>query len=204
MKKYVTRFVVSLLVCTILINSFINKEYKLLAEEDGVEIETLERFIKEFKVIPEELRIKEEVVIKDIQEVVNVQEHKINSVFEKEEFTVTAYDLSYQSCQKKPSSRGYGITRSGFDLKGHNWRTARVIAVDKDVIPLGSLVYIQFIDENYFKYNSVYLASDTGGAIKGNKIDLFIEDSQETVSKEAIDFGVTKARIIILNKDGGN
>jgi 3D (Asp-Asp-Asp) domain-containing protein len=204
MKKYVVIFIVSLLVCLIFINGFINKEYKLLADENDVEIKTLEQFIKEFKVIPQEIKIKEDVVVEDIQEVVNKQERKINSVFEKEEFTITSYDLSVQSCGKKVSSRGYGITRNGFDLRGHDWKTARVIAVDPKIIPLGSIVYIQFIDENYFKYNGVYTAEDTGSAIKGYKIDLFMEDVGEQVSDKAMDFGVTKARIIILNKDGGN
>jgi 3D (Asp-Asp-Asp) domain-containing protein len=207
MKKYVTRFIVSLLICLIFINSFINKEYKLLAEENSVEIEMLEQFIKEFSVVPQEIKEqmndKEEVVEEEIIEVSNKQELKINSVFEKEEFTITSYDLSVQSCGKKVSSRGYGITRSGFDLRGHNWKTARVIATDPKIIPLGSIVYIQFINEDYFKYNGVYVSEDTGSAIKGYRIDLFFEDTGEEVSSEAMNFGVTKARIIILNKDGG-
>jgi hypothetical protein len=56
MKKYVVRFIVSLLICMIFVNSSINKEYKLLADENSVEIENLERFIKEFKVIPQEIK----------------------------------------------------------------------------------------------------------------------------------------------------
>lgn len=203
MKKYVVEFIVSLLISMIFISDFNEIQYKLYAENNNVEIENLEQFIRKFRVIPQEIIIKEDVIVKDIQEVTNKQEMKINSVFEKEEFTVTAYDLSVQSCGEKSSSRGYGITRNGFDLRGHTWQTARVIAVDPKVIPLGSIVYIQFNDEDYFKYNGVYTAEDTGSAIKGNKIDLFFEDTGEQVSDRAMDFGVTKARIIILNKDGG-
>ena len=40
------------------------------------------------------------------------------------------------------------------------------IAVDPRVIPLGSLVYV----ENYGKA----IAADTGGAIQGNIIDVFV------------------------------
>lgn len=56
MKKYVTRFVVSLLICMIFINGFINNGYKLLAEENNVDIENWEQFIKNFSVIPKELK----------------------------------------------------------------------------------------------------------------------------------------------------
>lgn len=212
MKKYfvgkkVIGFVVALLICTIFISSFNNIIYKFSAEETNVEIEIMEQFIKEFSVIPKEIREfrynQKNTIAESTADVINKQEVKINSVFEEEEFTVTAYDLSPQSCGKKISSRGYGITKSGFDLRGHNWKTARVIATDPKVIPLGSIVYIQFNDENYFKYNGIYVSEDTGSAIKGNKIDLFFEDTGEEVSDKAMEFGVTKARIIILNKDGG-
>jgi 3D (Asp-Asp-Asp) domain-containing protein len=199
--KYIARFTIVLLVCLIFLNNPINKEYKLMAEVNNVEVENLEQFIDNFSIIPEE--VKKYIDNQDKNLTNNKQETKINSVFEEEEFTVTAYDLSVQSCGKKITSRGYGITRNGFDLRGHTWKTARVIAVDPKVIPLGSIVYIQFIDEDYFNYNGVYIAEDTGSAIKGNKIDLFFEDTGEKVSGETMDFGVTKARIIILNKDGG-
>jgi hypothetical protein len=56
MKKYVNRFVVSLLICTILINGFNDKEYNLMAEENNVEIENLEQFIDSFSIIPEEVK----------------------------------------------------------------------------------------------------------------------------------------------------
>jgi 3D (Asp-Asp-Asp) domain-containing protein len=204
MKKYfvvkkVVRFIVVLLISTILINSFISEEYKNVNAENNteVDVENLEQFIEGFSIIPEGL-IKEKTT-----EITTKQNSKINNMFEEKEFTITAYDLSVQSCGKEIGSRGYGITRNGFDLRGHTWKTARVIAVDPKVIPLGSIVFIQFIDEDYFNYNGVYIAEDTGSAIKGNKIDLFIEDTGEQVSGKAMDFGVTKARIIILNKDGG-
>ena len=48
------------------------------------------------------------------------------------------------------------------------------IAVDPSVIPLGSKVYIP----GY----GYAIASDTGGAIKGNKIDLYLNSSQESTN----------------------
>lgn len=115
-------------------------------------------------------------------------------------FKVTSYDLSIQSCGKAITSRGYGLTRTGFDLRGKNWREARTIACDPNVIPLGSRVYIKFLDENYKIYNNVYIANDTGSAIKGNRIDLFQGDFESYYPhKITIDFGITEAKIVILD-----
>ena len=60
-----------------------------------------------------------------------------------------------------------------------------VIAVDPAVIPPGSTVYIKGM--GYFK------AEDTGGAIKGNRIDIFVGDY-----KKAKEFGRKKVEVIIL------
>lgn len=65
-----------------------------------------------------------------------------------------------------------------------------VIAVDPNVIPLGSRVYIEFADGN-----SMYgVAEDTGGAIKGNRIDI----AMHTVD-QAYDFGVQHVKVYVLN-----
>lgn len=115
---------------------------------------------------------------------------------------VTAYDLSYESCGKKINDKGYGITAKSFNLRGHTWETARVIAVDPKIIPLGSEVEVRFMNDNYKKYNGRYKALDTGGAIKGNKIDLFLGDyNQEKTHQDVWNFGVTEAEIRIIIKE---
>ncbi len=64
-----------------------------------------------------------------------------------------------------------------------------IIAVDPRVIPLGSRVYIEFADGH-----GVYaVAEDTGGAIKGNRIDI----AMWTVS-EAYKFGMQKVKVHVL------
>ena len=114
-------------------------------------------------------------------------------------FTVTCYDLSVQSCGKPVGSKGYGITASGVSLVGHTWKTARAIAVDPRVIPLGSKVRLTFAEEGYSKYNGIYNAVDTGGAVKGNKIDFFWGDfKQNEPHKSLCDFGKTKAIVEIM------
>ena len=89
----------------------------------------------------------------------------------------TAYDPSPQTIGPGATGR----TRTGMIATyGH-------VAVDPRVIPLGSLVYV----EGY----GFAIASDTGGAIKGNRIDLCY-DSRST----ALAFGRKKVRVHILKR----
>lgn len=76
-----------------------------------------------------------------------------------------------------------GITRTGIDLRANPH--LKVIAVDPNVIPLGSKVYVEGYGEA--------IAGDTGGAIKGNKIDLFMPNRQD-----ALNFGRKTVQITIL------
>ena len=112
------------------------------------------------------------------------------------QFEVTAYDLSVQSCGKYPSHPEYGITASGVDLEGKDWHEARAIAVDPKVIPIGSKVRIEFDKSNYMVYNGIYTAVDTGSAIKGNIIDLFMGDFNSTkANSKTINFGRVVAMV---------
>jgi len=113
------------------------------------------------------------------------------------EFTITAYDLSFNSCQKSRGSKGYGITSSGFDLRGHTIDSARVISVDPAIIPLGSKVRLTFKEDKYKRYDNIYTALDKGGLIKNQRIDLFVGDN--IWSKNRIkDFGLTQAYVEII------
>lgn len=53
----------------------------------------------------------------------------------------------------------------------------RTIAVDPDVIPLGSTVIIDGIE---------YIAQDVGGAIKGARIDIYCASHEEALNKGVI------------------
>jgi 3D (Asp-Asp-Asp) domain-containing protein len=79
-------------------------------------------------------------------------------------FTVTAYCCCKKCCGKEVNHPDYGITASG-----KRATEGRTIAVDPAVIPLGTVVYLNDVP---------YVAEDTGSAIKGKKIDLFINDHQ--------------------------
>ena len=98
----------------------------------------------------------------------------------------TAYTLSYSDTGKRPGDKDYGITASG--------RKAQrgVIAVDPRVIPLGTKLYVESIG-NLPDYGYA-VAGDTGGAIKGNIIDLFYD-----TQFEAVNWGRRNVRVYILN-----
>lgn len=122
-----------------------------------------------------------------------------NKPKEETTFKVSAYDLSYQSTQKSRGSKGYGITSSGFSLRGHTLLSAMTIATDPSVIPIGSKVRLTFKDNKYKKYDNVYIARDVGGGIKNNEIDLFMGDfGSSKANRATINFGIAEASVTII------
>ncbi|PRS00396.1 peptidoglycan-binding protein [Bacillus sp. NMCN6] len=77
-----------------------------------------------------------------------------------------------------------GITATGVNLNKNP--NAKVIAVDPNVIPLGSKVYVEGYGEA--------IAADTGGAIKGNKIDVHVPSKSQ-----AKNWGVKSVQVKVLN-----
>lgn len=82
---------------------------------------------------------------------------------------------------KATAYAGDPITATGTVPK---WGT---IAVDPKVIPYGTKVYIPYFDK-------VFVAEDTGSAIKGNRIDIFM-DTEENCNK----WGVRDIDIHVLS-----
>jgi len=91
--------------------------------------------------------------------------------------TATAYTAECEGCT--------GVTYTGIDLNENP--EEKVIAVDPDVIPLGSEVYV----EGY----GHAIAADIGSAIKGNKIDIFVPTQDE-----ALDWGVKDVDVTIIDE----
>ncbi len=69
-----------------------------------------------------------------------------------------------------------------------------VIAVDPKVIPLGTKLYVESTDDGKSWQYGYCVAGDTGGAIKGNKIDLFFNSRSE-----CLQFGRRSAIVYVLN-----
>lgn len=67
-----------------------------------------------------------------------------------------------------------GFTATGMDVRPKNGKVPKVIAVDPTVIPLGSVVKVP-------GYGTA-IAADTGGAIKGNIIDVLMKSEKVTGS----------------------
>ncbi|MEX2262584.1 MAG: 3D domain-containing protein [Bryobacteraceae bacterium] len=85
-------------------------------------------------------------------------------------FTATAYALRGISASGKPARTG-------------------MVAADPRVLPLGSRIRIH----NLGRYSGEYLVGDTGGMIKGNRIDIFVESYDE-----AVQFGRQRVHVEIL------
>ena len=72
-----------------------------------------------------------------------------------------------------------GVTATGSNPTSH-----RTIATDPGVIPLHSLIYVEY-DNTDNPWNGCYRAEDTGGAIKGNHIDVYVGVGKEELNKAA-------------------
>jgi 3D (Asp-Asp-Asp) domain-containing protein/LysM repeat protein len=90
--------------------------------------------------------------------------------------SATAYTAKCEGCS--------GITATGVNLLENP--NMKVIAVDPSVIPLGSRVYVEGYGEA--------IAADTGGAIKGNKIDIHVPTKED-----AYNWGRKEVAVTILD-----
>jgi uncharacterized protein YabE (DUF348 family) len=96
----------------------------------------------------------------------------------------TAYTADYNSTGKGPDDPYLGITSTGARAK-RSPDSYSTIAVDPRVIPLGTKLWV----DGY----GYAIAEDIGGAIKGNKIDLYFHSSSEMW-----DWGARNVDIYIL------
>jgi uncharacterized protein YabE (DUF348 family) len=96
----------------------------------------------------------------------------------------TAYTADYNSTGKGPDDPYLGITSTGAKAK-RNSNGYSTVAVDPRVIPLGTKFWV-----DGYGYG---IAEDIGGAIKGNKIDLYFDSSDEMW-----DWGLRNVDIYIL------
>jgi 3D (Asp-Asp-Asp) domain-containing protein len=90
--------------------------------------------------------------------------------------TATAYDPCYQCNYPYYGAPSY----IGLPLK------KGIIAVDPNVIPMGTRLYVEGYGEG--------IAADQGGAIKGYHIDLCFETHQQ-----ALDYGIKTVKVTILD-----
>lgn len=99
-------------------------------------------------------------------------------------FTITAYCACEECCGKTPDDPWYGITATGTRAT-----EGRTVAVDPRVIPLGGTIYF----EGPSGLVGGYIAEDTGGAIKGNRIDLYFDSHAA-----ALEWGVRTLEVFVM------
>ncbi|MFC7061753.1 ubiquitin-like domain-containing protein [Halobacillus seohaensis] len=92
------------------------------------------------------------------------------------QMNATAYTADCAGCS--------GVTATGIDLNSNP--NKKVVAVDPNVIPLGSTVWV----EGY----GTAVAGDTGGAIQGNKIDVHVPSKSQ-----AYGFGRKSVQVKVLD-----
>jgi 3D (Asp-Asp-Asp) domain-containing protein len=130
----------------------------------------------------------EVISIEDVEEVEESQaeQEELQLQIENEEkapewvslgtFKTTAYCPCSNCCGKSN-----GITASGTIATPE-----RTIAADTSILPFGSIVNIN---------GKVYVVEDTGGSIKGNRIDIFFATHQE-----ALEYGVGNVEVFVMKE----
>lgn len=159
------------------------KDAKSMLYSDEVETQKIYD-IKEFSfseaVVDE---AEEKSVVEKPEEIQVVLESKKESLGE---FKLTAYCSCEKCCGKWELNRPKD--ENGKDIVYGSTGTILVagtsIAVDPSVIPYGSQVEIN---------GHTYTAHDTGGAINGNRIDIYFDSHQD-----ALNFGVQYAEVFLI------
>lgn len=123
-------------------------------------------------VTPEKIYIEKTEKLQPVENIEQPEQPEQKEIVE--DFKTTAYC----PCEKCCGNFSDGITATGTVATA-----GRTIAVDPKIIPYGSKVTID---------GKEYIAEDCGGAIKGNRIDIFFETHEE-----AIQYGVHNTQVTI-------
>ena len=120
-------------------------------------------------------------VVDSVEDVLSASRYQTEEIYTlvNDRVFLGSFELTaYCGCSECSGEWGNG-TATGTVAK-ENW----TIAVDPDIIPYGTVVIIG---------NNIYCAEDCGGAIVGNRIDVYYESHAE-----AVKFGVQYADVFIL------
>lgn len=117
--------------------------------------------------------------LKDVQ--VNYKEPPIQSTSRSRLLPTPLKMIATAYSRSEEEGTADGITKSGTIVR------PGVVAVDPEVIPLGTEIFIEGL--------GVFTAEDTGGDIKGNRLDIYFESREE-----AFEFGVQSVNVFILKR----
>lgn len=127
-----------------------------------------------------------ETVVVDITDLVNeeetkeveekAEEPKKETTKKKESVKKTSKTTKKTTKKAKKEYLGkftvYAYSSGGTTASGTKTKANRTVAVDPKVIPLGSKIEIN---------GKIYVAEDTGGFIKGKKLDIYIPSEKECI-----------------------
>jgi len=108
--------------------------------------------------------------------------------------TKAAIDKTETGAEASAASPAVTFTATAYRLRG---RTASgggvrrgIIAADRRVLPIGTRVRLEA-----GSYSGEYLVADTGGAVRGRKIDIWVPQTSE-----AMRFGRRPVRLTVLTR----
>jgi 3D (Asp-Asp-Asp) domain-containing protein len=108
--------------------------------------------------------------------------------------TKAAFDKTETGAETEVSVPAVTYTATAYSLRG---RTASgsgvrrgIIAADRRVLPLGTRVRLEA-----GSYSGEYLVADTGGAVRGRKIDIWVPHTSE-----AMRFGRRPVKLTVLTR----
>jgi 3D (Asp-Asp-Asp) domain-containing protein len=119
---------------------------------------------------------------KNLEEAVDWEKYPSHTVI------ATGYTAGVESTGKSEDHPQYGVTYSGVKVTRDLYST---IAADLNVYPLGTILFIPG-----YGYGVV---ADKGGAIKGNKLDLYYETVEDVYSK----WGKKKVKVYVVKRGDG-
>lgn len=199
MKKWLRRFLMSILFCAAILTTYqgisgvdVKTFLSYLAVSDVKasshyenKIEAAFHFIKNVTKFDKNRAFSEEASAtpQTLEEAIDW------SRYPTEEVIATGYTAGYESTGKHPDDPQFGITYSGVKVKRDLYST---VAADISIFPIGTILFIPG-----YGYGVV---ADTGGAIKGNKVDLYFETVKDVYEK----WGKKTLKVFVIEKGNGS
>lgn len=121
-------------------------------------------------------------------EITRIEDQLDLTQYPKRKVVATGYTAGVESTGKGPNHPEYGITYSGVVVKRDLYST---VAADLNVFPIGTIL---FIPEYGFG-----VVADKGGAIKGNRVDLFFN----TVDDVYAQWGKKELDVYVIEEGNG-
>ena len=118
---------------------------------------------------------------------------EVSEIAPKTGIRTSANPIAPKAAVENPNSEGVHYVATAYSLRGKTasgkYVSQGIIAADPRILPLGSRVRLEA-----GAWSGEYLVADTGGAIRGRKIDIWTPSS-----REAMRFGRRKVKLTVLS-----